>query len=223
MLHHNHLMRFVPLIPSDLDPEPWRPFPAVELAWTGELHPRWLRGASEVHAIHLPAAPWTPELGTAVLAALGSRLELDFLILPAACPEERLERSGFLTVLEGLLEVTHGRGVKLALQAQPGAAQGLVRLLKEVHGEAVGFCWNGETGGDLDGLSDRLFCAVGGPEDDFAPLQRLGYRWNLALAATEPGPAQAAIAALEQAYPTVYFPADLAPAEPGPQPPQERP
>ena len=217
MFHDNHLMRFVPLIPSDLDPAPWTSFPAVELSWTGTLHPHWLRGAPEVHAIHLPAAPWTHALGATVLAVLRFRLDLDFLVLPSGCPAERQERAQFLGVLEGLLEATHGRRIKLALRPEPGAAQGLAALLKEVHGEAVGFCWDGQTGADLDGMSDRLFCAVGSPGEAYAPLQRLGYRWNLALPGQEPGPLAEAIQALEAAYPTVYFPADLEPN------PQERP
>jgi len=223
MLHDNHLMRFVPLIPSELAPGPWASFPAAELAWTGDLHPDWLRGRPEVHALHLPARPWTHALGVTVLEALRPPLELDFLVLHAGCPVERLERAAFLGVLEGLLEATHGRRVKLALRPEPGATQGLAGLLKEVHGEAVGFCWNGQTGPDLEAISDRLFCAVGAPEDDFAPLQRLGYRWNLALAAGDPVPFGAARALLEAAYPTVYFPADLSPVEPGPPEPQERP
>jgi hypothetical protein len=222
MFHDNHLMRFVPLIPSDLEPGPWRTFQAVELAWTGALHPEWLRGQPEVHAIHLPPTAWTHGLGNTVLEVLRPRLELDFLVLPAACPVDRQERANFLGVLEGLLEVTHGRRIKLALRPGPDALS-LAALLKEVHGEAVGFCWDGQTAQDLEGLSDRLFCAVGGPGDDFAPLQRLGYRWNLALPGCDPGPLREAIGALEAAYPTVYFPADLAPAEPGTPDPQERP
>ena len=223
MFHDNHLMRFVPLIPSNLEPAPWSSFRAVELSWTGELHPQWLRSDTEVHAVHLPAAPWTHALGATVLAVLRPRLDLDFLVIPAACPVERQDKALFLGVLEGLLEATHERRLKLALRPEPGAAQGLVSLLKEVHGEAVGFCWNGETGPDLEGMSDRLFCAVGGCGDDCAPLQRLGYRWNLALEGAEPGPLAQAIRNLEAAYPTVYFPADLAPTASAPQDPQERP
>ena len=226
MFHDNHLMRFVPLIPSDLEPAPWSSFRAVELSWTGALHPHWLRGEPEVHAVHLPATPWTHDLGATVLAVLRPRLDLDFLIIPAGCPVDRQERALFLGVLEGLLEATHERRIKLALQPEPGAAQGLVSLLKEVHGEAVGFCWNGQTELDLEGMSDRLFCAVGGPEEAFGPLQRLGYRWNLALTGHEPGPLAEAIRGLEAAFPTVYFPADLAPAASAPQDsqdPKERP
>jgi hypothetical protein len=223
MLHDNHLMRFVPLIPSDLAPAPWASFPAVELAWTGDLHPDWLRSQAEVHAIHLAAAPWTHALGATVLEVLRPRLELDFLVLPAGLPLDRQERAAFLGVLEGLLEATHGRRIKLALRPDPGATQGLAGLLKEVHGEAVGFCWNGQTGPDLEAISDRLFCAVGAPGEAFAPLQHLGYRWNLALAGRDPAPLREALRALEQSYPTVYFPADLPPTGSGPLDPQECP
>ena len=207
-------MRFVPLIPSDLDPAPWRRQPAVELAWTGQLHPSWGQAGPELHAIHLPAQPWTGALGDTVLAVLRPRLELDFLVIPAACPRDRLASSSFMAVLEGLLEVTQGTGVKLALLPGPGEAKGLVKLLKAARGEAVGFCWNSALNPDLDCISDRLFCAVGTPSEDFADLQRLGYRWNLALPGQEPGPFQATRTRLEQAFPAVLFPAGLAPQAP---------
>jgi hypothetical protein len=222
MLHDNHLMRFVPLIPCNLEPAPWRGFQAVELAWTGALDPRWAEAGIPVHGLHLPAGPWDDQLGATVLRLLQPRLELDFLVIPATCPEDRLERARFLGVLEGLLEAVQGHRVKLALQPGPAATPGLARLLKEVHGQAVGYCWNGQTGPELDCISDRLFCAVGGPGDDYAPLQRLGYRWNLALAARDPEPFRALQADLERAYPTVYFPADLEPA-PAPRAPEEHP
>ena len=181
-----------------------------------------------MHALHLPACPWTASLGETAMAALRPRLDIDFLVIPAACPIGRLQSSAFLGVLEGLLEVTHGTGVKLALRPEPGQAQGLVRLLKDARGEAVGFCWDRQAGQDLDCISDRLFCALGAPGDDFAPLQRLGYRWNLALGGQEPASLRAAIAALEQAFPPVLFPADLPEAAalatlPKPPKPQERP
>lgn len=223
VFHHNHLMRFVPLIPSNLDPSPWRPFPAAELAWTGALHLGWLTGPQQVHAVHLPACPWTDALGDQVLQVLRPKLELDFLVIPATCPRDRMAHANFMTVLEGLLEVTHGMGVKLALRPGPGEAEGLVKLLKEARGEAVGFCWDTHTPGDLDCVADRLFCAVGEPLDDFAPLQRLGYRWNLALPAEAPDPLLGTIASLEKAFPPVLFPADLTSAPRGPQPPLERP
>jgi len=207
-------MRFVPLIPSDLDPLPWRSYPAVELAWTGELHRQWLQGAPQVHSIHLPESPWTGALGDQVLKVLRCRLELDFLIIPATCPKDRLQHSNFMTILEGLLEVTQGTGVKLALRTRPSETEGLAKLLKEARGEAVGFCWDTHAPGALDCVSDRLFCAVGEPGDDFAPLQRLGYRWNLALPAQAPEPLRATITRLEQAFPPVLFPADLNPEHP---------
>jgi hypothetical protein len=190
----------------------------VELAWTGALHRHWLRGAPEVHAMHLPSRPWDGALGDQVLGVLRQGLDLDFLVLPAACPTDRLELSQFMAVLEGLLEVTAGRGLKLALRPLPGHAPALVKLLKEARGEAVGYCWDAHVGSGLDSISDRLFCAVGAPTDPFAPLQRLGYRWNLALPGQDPAGFQEVVRRLEEAYPPVLFPAELEPPTP-----QERP
>ena len=205
VLHDNHLMRFVPLVPSEIDPGPWRGFLAVELAWQGRAHPGW--AGLPVHAVHLPETPWSPELGEAAMAVLRARLDPDFLVLPAPAPDHRLASSQFLTVLEGLLELTQGRGVKLALRPAPGAAAALVRLLREVRGEAVGFCW--ERTADLEAISDRLFCAVGRTGDDLAGLQALGYRWNAAVPSVEPPAARDALEALARAWPEVLFPATL--------------
>ena len=199
-------MQFVPLIPSEFDAAPWSGFPAVELAWQGRAHPGW--SGRPVHALHFPARAWDATLGEAVMAALRAGLDADFLVLAAGAPGGRMAASGFLSVLEGLLELTHGTGVKLALRPAPGAAAELVRILREVRGEAVGFCWDPGVA-DLEAISDRLFCAVAGPGDDLAGLQALGYHWNLAVPAQEPGPARAALAALAQAWPPVYFPANL--------------
>jgi hypothetical protein len=117
--------------------------------------------------------------------------------------------SGFLATLEGLLEITHGTGVKLALRPAPGAAPALVRRLREARGEAVGFCWDRSVGADLESISDRLFCAVGEPGDDLAELQRLGYRWNLAVPCHEPLEARAALDDLAGRWPPVLFPAEM--------------
>jgi hypothetical protein len=216
VFHDNHLMRFVPLLPSELAPQPWLPFPAVELAWTGVLHPGWKqRGPGpEVHAIHLPATAWTEALGESALAALAPGLGIDFLVLLAPAPGGRLDSSQFLRILEGLLEVTQGRGVKLALRPEPGAAPALVKLLRSVRGEAVGFCWDPALGADLDCISDRLFCAVLEPDSDCRGLQHLGYRWNGAVPSTDPDRFRNHRDRLVEAWPEVLFPAELPPVQP---------
>ncbi len=209
VFHDNHLMRFVPLVPSEIDPGPWKPFQAVELAWNERFHAHWLRAGIPVHAIHLGDAPWSEALGEMAMDALRARLEPDFLVLKAGAPDNRMENSRFLSVLEGLLEITQGSGVKLALRPSPGSAPALARTLKEARGEAVGFCWDGSVGVDLDAISDRLFCAVGAPGDDLAGLRALGYRWNVALPSQDPVAARLALDALGAAHPPVYFPAGM--------------
>jgi hypothetical protein len=209
VVHDNHLMRFVPLIPSEFDPAPWAGFAAVELAWSGELHPAWASSGPPVHALHLAPAPWTPALGETAMAALRPRLDPDFLVLPAELPGSRQAWGDFLSVLEGLLELTHGRGIKLALRPAPGAAPELSRHLREVRGEAVGFCWDAALGVDLEPVSDRIFCAVAAPGDDLAPLRDLGYRWNVAVPAPSPGEAGPRLDALERAFPDALFPPHL--------------
>jgi len=201
-------MRIVPLLPASRTPEPWRAFPAVELAWDGAPHPDWMCTAEvpQVHALHLPARPWGPALGEAALAALRPPLGADFLVLRAAAPEGRSQLSAFMAVLEGLLEVTQGRGVKLALRPAPGAAPVLAARLREARGAAVGFCWDSGVGSDLVCFEDRLFCAVGAPGDDFRPIQALGYRWNLAVPATDPAAMRLAEQAITAAFPPVLFP-----------------
>ena len=52
VLHDNHLMRFVPLVPSEIEPGPWRGFLAVELAWRGHAHAAWA-GESIDDEIHV--------------------------------------------------------------------------------------------------------------------------------------------------------------------------
>jgi hypothetical protein len=204
-------MRIVPLLPDSCTPESWLVFQAVELAWTGQSHPGWTRpGSPQVHALHLPRMPWGPALGETALAALRAHPDVDFLVLRAAAPGNRAGLSAFMAVLEGLLEVTQGSGVKLALRPEPAATSELVRHLREARGAAVGFCWDaGVAPEHLEAIADRLFCAVGAPDDDFRPIQRLGYRWNLAIPATEPGAHRELAARLALDYPPVLFPADL--------------
>ena len=83
---------------------------------------------------------------------------------------------------------------------------GLVSLLKEVRCDAVGYCWDETLGEALEVISDRLFCAVGAPGADYPSLQRLGYRWNVAIPATDPMPTTQMLARLEESHPMIYFP-----------------
>jgi hypothetical protein len=59
---------------------------------------------------------------------------------------------------------------------------------------------------------------VGGPGDDFRPIQGLGYRWNLAVPAGEPEAFREAMARIAAAFPPVLFP-----EWPGEAPPEETP
>jgi hypothetical protein len=198
-------MRIVPLIPSSCAPEPWRRFPAVELAWTGTLHPGWAE--PQVHALHLPPGAWGPGLLADALAAMASRLGADFLVLGAEQPEGRVGTAAFLQTVESLLEVASQRGQKLALRPRPGAAPALVERLRAARGEAVGFCWDArQSPADLASFQDRLFCAVGEPGDDFGPIQALGYRWNLAVPARDPAAMLQARERIARDFPPVLFP-----------------
>jgi hypothetical protein len=147
------------------------------------------------------------ELAAEALRQAGA-LGLDFLVLPASKPEGRKEAFALLGAVEALLEATHPRGLKLALRPGPGAEAELARLMKECRGEAVGYCWH-EGVRDLEPISDRLFCAAGTEHSDLAALQRLGYRWNLAVEAGDPASFTEAKARLEAAYPSVLFPAEM--------------
>ncbi len=202
-------MRIVPLLPSSCAPGPWRAFPAVELAWDGALHPDWTRpvaGGPPVHALHLPDLPWGPGLGETALAALRPRLGADFLVLRAPLPQGRTGEAG----LHG------GAGRPAGGDPGPGPSSPCARprarppawseRLRAARGEAVGFCWDAALGADLDCISDRLFCAVGEPGDDFRPIQRLGYRWNLAIPAADPDALLLAAADIARAFPPVLFP-----------------
>ena len=206
-------MRFLPLLPSSLDPAAWPGLRDAELRWTGSLHPGWAslpkRGGG-VHALHLPERRLGDPAVEGAVEALRqlSGLGLDFLVLPAAKPEGRKESFAFLGTVESLLEALHPRGLKLALRPGPGAEPELARLMKESRGEAVGYCWH-EGVRDLESISDRLFCAVGSAQADLAPLQRLGYRWNLALEAVDHEGFAALSTELERRFPAVIFPAEL--------------
>lgn len=202
-------MRFVPLVLSSSAPEGWAAFRDVELKWDRHLHPGWeisARRGLAIHALHLAPLPWGRDLLQMALEALQARLGPDFLVIPTGAPRGRQATAAFLQALEALLEHTSGRGVKLALRPSKGALGELSTLLKEARGEAVGFCWDPDTGPDLELISDRLYTAVGGPEDDYAALQRTGYRWNLAMEGL-PSELPSRIKALEAEYPTVFFPA----------------
>lgn len=202
-------MRFLPLLSSTADPAPWAGFSAIELAWTGACHPGWtraLRQGQEIHAVHLPALPWGPALLDAAGAAGREGLGWDFIVIPVDHPETREDRSAFLGTLEVLLEIFHGRGPKVVLRPAPGAAPALAALLREVRGEAVGFCWDAALDPDLEAVADRLMAAVGSHADDFTALRRLGYRWNVALPASDPRETANVIARLSAAWPEVLFP-----------------
>ncbi len=207
-------MRFVPLILSSSAPENWAAFRNVELRWDGHLHADWeisVRNGLAIHALHLPPMPWGIDLLEMALEALHPRLGADFLVIPTDAPTGRQATSAFLQGIEALLERTSGRGVKIALRPSQGALKGLLALLKEARGEAVGFCWDPDVGLDLELISDRLYTAVGGMngmEDDYTALQRTGYRWNLAMEG-KPTELPSRIKALEAKYPTVFFPAEM--------------
>ncbi|HJU83427.1 MAG TPA: hypothetical protein VJ600_04385 [Holophagaceae bacterium] len=200
------------MLPSNLDPADWTGLCDADLRWTGELHPGWAafarRGA--VHAVHLPEVKLGDRaVETAVEALrLTGGLGLDFLVLPARKPEGRKDEFALLGTVETLLEALHPRGLKLALRPGPGAEGPLAQLLKGARGEAVGHCWHPGVV-DLEAIADRLFCALGAPDADLAPLQRLGYRWNLSLEASGPEAFRILAADLETRFPPVLFPAEM--------------
>jgi hypothetical protein len=203
-------MRFVPLIPAGLDPAPFAAFRDVELALEGPPHPGWAAAVARglaVHALHLPALSWNDDLALRGVACLGLGLGPDFLVLRAGEPSGLMGGSRFFRVLEAILEQANGRGVKVALRPEPGAAAALAKRLKEARGEAVGFCWDASVGADLEALSDRLLTAVFSEGADLAPLQATGYRWNMAVPGAEPGDLRLRLAALAAAHPGVLFPA----------------
>jgi hypothetical protein len=200
-------MRFVPLIPSSFDPEPWLSLAPLMLQWDGVLHGGWsaaVRRGLAIHAVHLPGDSPVEE----ALGVLRHGLGLDFLVIPIRRPETRETGFRILGHLEILLEATSGRGVKLALRLDPGAESAVLDLLRQAHGEAVGFCWHPGIQ-DAEPLADRLWCGVCEPGTDLRPLQALGYRWDMALVAEHPGSFRDQAAALEVAYPPVLFPAEM--------------
>ena len=165
-----------------------------------------MRAGTGVHAFHLGAQPWGNALVGNALEVLWAGLGVDFLVIPARAPIDRVETSHFLGSLEALLEALAGRGIKIALRPAPGAASELVSLLKEVRCDAIGYCWDEQFGPDLEAISDRLFCAVGSEHGDYSALQHLGYRWNMAIPAEDPAETACIIARLEESHPMVYFP-----------------
>lgn len=200
-------MRFVPLIPSSFEPGPWLSLAPLTLQWDGTLHADWLpavRRGLAVHAVHLPGAAPVEEGMEVLRHGLGA----DFLVIPVDCPEGREAGFRLLGQLEALLEVTAGRGVKLALRLAPEAEPAVLDLLRQARGEAIGFCWHPGTR-DLEALADRLWCGVCQPGSDLKALQRLGYRWDVGLAATDPAAFTAQASALEAAHPAVLFPAEM--------------
>ena len=200
-------MRFLPLVPSSSDPSPWVPLAPLMLQWDGFLHGGWSlsqRLGLAIHAVFLPGVAPAEE----GLAVLRQGLGADFLVLPVSQPASRAAGFKLLEQLEYLLEATSGRGVKLALRLEAGAETPVLDLLREARGEAVGFCWHPGTV-DAEPLADRLWCGVCEPDSDLRPLQALGYRWDMALPATDPVIFAAQAAALTAAHPPVLFPAEM--------------
>ncbi|MFN7956982.1 MAG: hypothetical protein U0P46_01445 [Holophagaceae bacterium] len=200
-------MRFVPLIPSSSDPVPWLALGPVALGWDGLLQGQWpqaVRRGLAVHAVHLPGEAPVEE----GLEVLRQGLGMDFLVIPVGRPGSREAGFRILGHLEALLEASSGRGVKLALRLEAGSEAAVLELLRQAHAEAVGFCWHP---GILDAepLADRLWCAVCEPQTDLRPLQVLGYRWDMALAAVDPEAFRAQAGALDAAHPAVLFPAEM--------------
>ena len=205
-MFHDKPMRFIPLISSSSDPTPWLPQPPLMLRWDGNLHGAWspaLRRRLVVHVVHLPGE--TPVVEA--LDVLRQDLGPDFLVIPVPRPASREAGFRLLGQLETLLEATSGRGVKLALRLEHGAQTPVLELLRQAHGEAVGFCWHPGIQ-DAEPLADRLWCGVCEPGTDLRPLQALGYRWDMALAAENPEAFRAQAALLQAAHPPVLFPAE---------------
>jgi hypothetical protein len=199
-------MRFIPLLPSSFDPAPWLTLAPVMLRWDDTLHGAWPAAARRgvaVHAVHLSGSATVEE----ALAVLRFGLGLDFLVLTVSRPGSREAGFKLLGQLELLLEVTSGRGVKLALRLDADAQAPVLELLRQSHGEAVGFCWHPGVQ-DAEPLADRLWCGVCEPGTDLRPLQDLGYRWDMALAASTPEIFRAQAALLQAAHPAVLFPAE---------------
>lgn len=200
-------MRFLPLIPSSFAPAHWVPLGPLALRWDAAVHPDWaptVRRGALIHALHLgDASPLE-----AALEALRLGLGPDFLVLAVGPLEGREAGFRLLGQLESLLEATSGRGPKVALRIAGGAEAAVLDLLRQARAEAVGFCWHPGSA-DPERLADRLWCGDCAPDTDLKPLQRLGYRWDMALPAQTPAQFQAQAAALLAAHPPVLFPAEL--------------
>ena len=205
-------MRFVPLVHTRLDPGPWLPFKDVELLWAGQPDSAWTRaerGGLAVHAVHLRSQDWGDGLIAEALDVLGAGLGLDFLVLHAKPPATRWGAARFLGTLEALLEAATGRGAKVVLRPAEGATTRILDLLRGVQGDAVGFCWDAGLGEDLEPLAGRLHCAVGERHSDPRPLQRWGYRWNLAIPAEDPAEIGPVLERMRTQFPPVLFPAEM--------------
>ena len=200
-------MRFLPLIPSHFDPAPWLPLTPVMLQWTGAPHDHWsptIHRNLAVHAVHLPGTAPVEE----ALDVLRHGFVPDFLVVPVSRPQTREAGFRILGHLEALLEATSGRGIKLALRLEAGSETTVLDLLRQARGEAVGFCWHPGIV-DAEPLADRLWCGVCDPGTDLRPLQALGYRWDMALPATDPAAFRAQREAMLAAHPPVLFPATM--------------
>src|SRR5664279_2999320 len=203
---HDKPMRFVPLIPSSISPEPWLSLAPLMLRWDGALQAGWgpaVRRGLAIHAVHLRGESPVED----GLEVLRHGLGVDFLVLPVGRPDSREAGFRLLGQLETLLEAIAGRGAKVALRLEAGAEAPLLELLRQAHGEAVGFCWHPGIQ-DAEPLADRLWCGVCEPGTDLRPLQALGYRWDMALAADTPEIFRTQVALLQAAHPAVLFPAE---------------
>ena len=200
-------MRFIPQLPSSFEPAPWLSLAPVMLRWDGTLHGDWspaVRRGLAIHGVQLQDEAPLAEALEVMRHGLGP----DFLVIPVANPDTREAGFRLLGMLETLLEATSGRGVKLALRLEPGAETAVLDLLRQAHGEAVGFCWHPGLL-DAEPLADRLWCGICEPGTDLRPLQALGYRWDMALAAQDPAVFRAEATALGAAHPPVLFPAEM--------------
>ncbi len=200
-------MRFVPLISSRMDPGPWLSQAPLMVQWEGILHGNWasaVRRGLAVHAVHLPGQAVVDEGLEVLRLGLGP----DFLVLPVSRPQGREAGFRLLGHLDSLLEAISGRGVKLALRLEEGSEAAVLELLRQAHGEAVGFCWHPGIR-DAEPLADRIWCGLCEPGSDLRPLQTLGYRWDMALAAEDPDTFRSVAAALAAEHPPVLFPAEM--------------
>lgn len=205
-------MKFIPLVPTRLDPGPWLAFKDVELLWAGQSDLAWTRavgGGMAVHAVHLREQDWADGLVAETLDILGAGLGLDFLVAHARPPATRWGAARFLGTLEALLEAASGRGVKVAVRPAKGATPRILELLRDVQGDAVGFCWDAVLGEDPEPIVGRLHCAVGDPHSDPRPLQRWGYRWNFAIPAEDPAEIAPVLERMRIEFPPVLFPAEM--------------